>query len=301
MNTYEGIYVPLVTPFKNGDIDWESLGQSIEYYISVGVAGIVPCGSTGECCTLSHDEHNKVIQFSVEQVAGRIKVVAGTGSNSTYEAIKLSQAAEQAGADAVLVVSPYYNRPSQEGIYQYFADVAASVNIDVILYNIPARTGSNISVDTVVRLSEIANIKGIKEGSGDIQQMTDLAHHFYDQDFAILTGEDTLLYQLSTLGGNGGIMAAACVYPEQLIKVHQLVRDGKSLQASELDRLLRPVIKALFLEANPVVVKYAVSLKLDIPYELRKPLLPVTESNRQRVEAAMRTVDSALSNSVMPV
>ena len=297
MKTYEGIYVPLATPFKEGEIDWESLGKTIEYYVSVGVAGIVPCGSTGECCTLSHDEHNKVIQYSVERVAGRIKVVAGTGSNSTQEAIKLTQAAEQAGADAVLVVSPYYNRPSQEGIYQYFADVAASVTIDIILYNIPARTGSNVDVDTVVRLAQLPNIKGIKEGSGDIQQMTDLAHHFYDQDFAILTGEDSLLFQLSCLGGNGGIMAAACVYPEQLVEVHELVRTGQLQQARALDRLLRPVVKALFLEANPVVVKYAVSRKLGIPYELRKPLLPVTEHNRQRVDAAMQSLESSLGDS----
>ena len=285
MKRYQGIHVPLITPFSDGKIDWEAFGKLIDWYKGTGVASIIPCGTTGESCTLNHEEHREIIRFSIERAGPALNVIAGTGSNSTYEAIALTAFAAEVGAKAALVVSPYYNRPTQEGIFEYFADIARAVpGFDLLIYNIPCRTGSNVEVDTVKRLAEIPEIKGIKEGAGDIQSIIDLAHHFLDTDFSVLTGEDTLLFNLCTVGGDGGIMAAAGVCPNELVSVFKLIQAGQLNEARALDRRLRPLIQALFCVTNPVAVKYAVAQRLGIPYELRRPLLPISAREREIVE-----------------
>lgn len=296
MKKYSGIFVPMVTPFSNGEIDWQSLEKLIKYYISVGVSGIIPCGSTGECSTLTPSEHEEIIGFTIDKVAGRTKVIAGTGANNTAEAVALTRYADSKGADAALVVSPYYNRPTQQGIYNYFCEITNETDIDIIIYNIPSRTGSNVEFETVKKLSKLENIKGIKEGAGDIQQMIDLTYHFKNQDFSILTGEDTLLYNCCALGGDGGIMAAATVCTEQLIEEYQLLVDQKWDEARAIDERLRPVIQALFLETNPIAVKYAVAQLFAIPYEVRSPMTLLGDDKRKQLIKVLGQADIILSH-----
>lgn len=285
MKSYQGIHVPIITPFHDGEIDWGALGKLIDWYKGTGVASIIPCGTTGESCTLDHDEHREIIRFSIERAGSDLNVIAGTGSNSTREAIALTAYAAEAGAKAALVVSPYYNRPTQDGIYEYYADLARAVpGFDLLIYNIPSRTGSNVEVDTIKRLAEIPEIKGVKEGAGNIQSIIDLAHHFLDTDFTVLTGEDTLLFNLCAVGGDGGVMAAAGVCPAELVQVYSLIKAGHLDEARALDRRLRPLVQALFCVINPVAVKYAVAQRIGLPYELRRPLLPITAREREIVE-----------------
>lgn len=287
--TYQGIHVPIITPFCNGDIDWNGLGLLIDAYCGAKIASIIPCGTTGEASTLSYEEHCAVIEYSIRRVAGRVPVIAATGSNNTREAINITEFAAQAGAHASLVVTPYYNRPTQEGIYRYFQDIARAVpGFDLLIYNIPARTGSCIEFDTVTRLAQdVPEIKGIKEGSGNINYLVDLAHHFVGRDFSVLTGEDSMLLSLCANGGDGGVMAAACVCPQQLIDIFTAVKGGRLDDACAIDRRLRPLIKALFGRTNPIVIKYAVSRLFGVSDELRSPLLPLEESMRSSINDAL--------------
>lgn len=299
--TYQGIHVPIITPFRHGEIDWEGLGLLIDSYCDAKVASIIACGTTGEASTLSHDEHRNVTEYAVQRAAGRVPVIAATGSNSTREAISLTEMAAQAGAKASLVVTPYYNRPTSHGIYTYFKEIARAVpGFDLLIYNIPTRTGSCIELDTVTRLADdVPEIKGIKEGSGNIQYLIDLAHHFVGRDFSVLTGEDSLLLSLCANGGDGGVMAAACVCPRQLIELFDAVKACKLDEARVLDRRLRPLVKALFWRTNPIVVKYALSRLFAISDELRSPLLPLEDSMHERVDEVLRAAGFALSSEAL--
>jgi 4-hydroxy-tetrahydrodipicolinate synthase len=277
---FSGIHIPVVTPFdKAGKFDPDAMQLLIDRLIAAGVHGIAPCGTTGESATLSHEEHRAVIEFTVKATAKRAFLIAGTGSNSTAEAVALTQHAESAGADAALLICPYYNRPTQKGLIEHFRAVAESTSLPIIMYNIPKRTGINMEAATTIELSRVPNIVGIKEASGDLEQIMQIIPH--TEDFNVLTGDDQLLYPLCALGGHGGIMAAAHVATEHWVKAWRYVEAGDFAEARKLHYHLLPLVKALFYETNPVPLKAALNM-LGIPVgDPRLPLLPATEGCRQ--------------------
>jgi len=281
-----GAWVPLVTPFRDGAVEEETLRLLIERLISGGATGMVPCGTTGESPTLSHDEHKRVVELTIKFCKGKVPVMAGTGSNSTSEAIELTQHAERAGADMALLVVPYYNRPSQAGLISHFRQVAAQASLPLVLYNIPKRTGVNLDAASVIELSKVDNIVGIKEASGDMGQIMDIIASAHD--FSVLTGDDQLLFAMCCLGGSGGILACAHVLPGEWARMVSLLERGQIDQARQLHYRMLPLVKALFSETNPVPVKAALEL-MGIPVgPPRPPLLPASEACRQRVAAELR-------------
>lgn len=278
---FSGIHIPVVTPFKEGRFDADTMAALIDRLIAAGVNGIAPCGTTGESATLSHEEHRHVVEFTVQAVAQRAQLVAGTGSNSTAEAIGLTQHAERVGADAALVICPYYNRPTQQGLIEHFRAIADATSLPIIMYNIPKRTGVNMEAATTVELSRVPNIVGIKEASGDLAQITDIIAR--TEDFNVLTGDDALLYPLCALGGHGGIMAAAHIATEQWVKLWKHVEAGELAEARKLHYHLLPLVKALFYESNPSPLKAALEM-LGFPVgSPRPPLLAASEGCRQAV------------------
>jgi len=282
---FEGAHVPIVTPFRNGQVAEDVLRVLINRLIEQGVSGIVPCGTTGESPTLSHEEHKRVLELSIEFIAGRVPVIAGTGSNSTDEAIDLTKHAEAVGADAALLVCPYYNRPSQAGLIAHFRKVAAATSLPLILYNIPKRTGVDMETATVIELSRVDNIVGMKEASGDINKAAEIMNG--TQEFSVLTGEDILCFSMCCLGGKGGILAAAHVLPGEWVRMVSLIAEGQVAEARKIHYRLMPLVKALFSETNPVPVKAAMEL-MGIPVgPPRLPLLPASEACRQRVRVEL--------------
>lgn len=287
MKKYAGIHVPLITPFIDGKINWSGLERLVEHYCESDVVSLIPCGTTGENCTLTHEEQRQIIGFVTEKVNRRKLVIAGTGSNNVAEALDLTRYAHQAGVDACLVVSPYYNRPTQKGIIDYYKALVDSVPVDVILYNIPSRTGSDIGLDAIYHLAELPRIVGIKEGLGDMARFQALTSVFRDNPFSVLTGEDTLLFESACLGADGGIMASAGVIPQELARLFGLIQAQHLVEARELHHRLLPLIRSLFVETNPIATKYAICKKLGLPYEVRAPLTAATERGRQLVDACM--------------
>jgi len=283
---FSGSIVALVTPFKNGKIDWQSLEGLVEFHIQNGTNGIVPCGTTGESATLDHAEHHDVIKAVVKAVKKRVPVIAGTGSNSTQEAIELTIGAERAGADGALLISPYYNRPMQEGIYQHYKAVAACVGIPLIVYNIPARTGSKIEPETLARLSEIKNVAGVKEATGSVDQAIDVIR-LCGERLAVYSGEDSLAYSLMSLGGKGVISTVANIAPKAMAELAGacLKRDWE--KGRELQLRLIPLIRAVFIETNPIPSKTALGLMGKCSDELRLPLTPMAEGNVKKLRQAM--------------
>ena len=283
---FSGSIVALVTPFKNGKVDWQSLESLVEFHIQNGTNGIVPCGTTGESATLDHTEHHDVIKAVVKAVKKRIPVIAGTGSNSTQEAIDLTIGAERAGADGALLISPYYNRPMQEGIYQHYKAVAASVGIPLIVYNIPARTGSKIEPETLARLSEIKNIAGVKEATGSVDQAIDVIRLCGDR-LAVFSGEDSLTYSLMALGGKGVISTVANIAPKAMADLAQACLKGDWQKGRALQFRLIPLIRAVFIETNPIPSKAALALMGKCSNEMRLPLTPMAEGNVKKLRQAM--------------
>jgi len=283
---FSGSIVALVTPFKDGKVDWESLEGLVEFQIKNGTYGIVPCGTTGESATLSHKEHHEVVRAVIKAVKKRVPVIAGTGSNSTEEAIELTRAAEADGADGALLISPYYNRPTQEGIYQHYKRVAASVGIPLIIYNIPARTGSKIEPETLARLSEVNNIAGVKEATGSVDQAIDVLRLCGDR-LALYSGEDSLTYSLMSLGGQGVISTAANVTPREMSELTSACLRGEWEKGRAIQFKLIPLIRALFIETNPIPVKAALALMGKCRGELRLPLTPMSEGNLKKLRQAM--------------
>ncbi len=283
---FEGIFVPNVTPFKDGEIDVGSLQRLVDYLVDAGVTGIIPCGTTGESATLSHEEHIRVIRLVAERVAGRVPVIAGIGTNDTRESIKLLEQAEEIDLQGYLVVCPYYNRPSQEGIIAHFRAVSEMTDRPILLYNIPVRTGRNIDVATVVELSRIPNIVGIKDASADINQtMSILAR---TSNFAVLAGEDHLLFSICCLGGDGGIMASGHVLPGKFLELYRAVRDGDLEEARRLHFHLLPLVRVMFKEPNPAPAKAAMKLMGIIDSdELRLPLLSVSPACREDIAGVL--------------
>ena len=291
---FSGSMVALVTPFKDGKVDWPSLEGLVDFHINNGTNGIVPCGTTGESATLDHGEHHDVIKAVVKAVKKRVPVIAGTGSNSTQEAIDLTIGAERAGADGALMISPYYNRPMQEGIYQHYKKVASSVGIPIIIYNIPARTGSKIEPETLARLSEIKNIAGVKEATGSVDQAIDVLRLCGDR-LAVYSGEDSLTYSLMALGGKGVISTVANIAPKEMSDLTRACLKGDWETGRKLQFKLMPLIRAVFLETNPIPIKTALALMGKCRGDLRLPLTPMSEGNVKKLREAM--TDSGLLRS----
>jgi len=282
---FSGSIVALVTPFKEGKIDFPKLDELVRRHIDAGTNGIVPCGTTGESATLSHEEHEQVIGAVVRAADGRIPVIAGTGSNSTSEAIRLTRFAQESGADGALLITPYYNRPTQEGLYRHFAQVAAETDIPLVLYNVPSRTGVNMLPETVIRLSELKNVVGIKEATGNIDQAVEILRA---ADLDVLSGDDSMTLPLMSVGAVGVISVAANVVPEMMVDLVDLAADGDYKAARELHLKLFPVFKALFLETNPIPVKAAMEIEGLIQGELRLPLSEISAPNREKLAKALR-------------
>ncbi|MCL5406134.1 MAG: 4-hydroxy-tetrahydrodipicolinate synthase [Deltaproteobacteria bacterium] len=284
---FSGAIVAIVTPFKAGGIDEAGLRSLVEFQIANGTNGIVPCGTTGESPTLSYKEHERVVEIVIEQTAGRIPVIAGTGSNSTEEAISLTEHAKKAGADAALLITPYYNKPTQEGIYRHFEMVAKSVDIPIIVYNIPGRTAVNIEPATMERLSRIDNIIGVKESAGSMKQITDIISLCAD-DFTVLSGEDYLTFPLMCVGGKGVISVVSNVAPRQMADLCNLFFEGRFEESRKLYYKLLPLLHILFIETNPAPVKAALAMMGKIESEeVRLPLVTMSESNRERLSKVL--------------
>ena len=278
----------LVTPFTDGSVDEEALKAFIDFQIDNGIAGLVPCGSTGESATLTYEEHDRVVKLTIERVAGRVPVIAGTGSNSTAETLMFTKHAEEAGADAALLISPYYNKPTQQGLYEHYMKVAEEVTLPIFLYNVPGRTGVNILPETVARLSEAANIVGIKEATGDMAQVSDVIE-FSSEGFTILSGDDATIFPLLALGGHGVISVTSNIVPKDMSDMVNNFLSGDIDAARALHYKLAPLHRAMFLETNPIPVKEALAMMGMITgAEFKLPLVAMSGSNREKLGAALK-------------
>ncbi|VAX32058.1 4-hydroxy-tetrahydrodipicolinate synthase [hydrothermal vent metagenome] len=284
---FEGSMVAIVTPFKNGKVDEKALRALIEFQIAGGTQAIVPCGTTGESATLSHAEHDEVIGITVDACKGRVKVLAGTGSNSTWEAIELTQNAEKAGVDGALLITPYYNKPSQEGLYGHFSTLAKETGLPIILYNVPGRTSVNMLPPTVERLAKIDNIVGIKEASGSLQQIGDVIARC-GNDFTVISGDDPLLLPILAIGGRGVISVTANILPDKVSELCRAAEAGDGDRAKALHYELMTINETLFIETNPVPVKTALALMGKIESELRPPLAPLVSENLEKLKAVLK-------------
>ncbi|MGB3729921.1 MAG: 4-hydroxy-tetrahydrodipicolinate synthase [Thermodesulfobacteriota bacterium] len=274
-----GSIVAIVTPFRDGKIDEDALKNLIEFQIENGTHGIVPCGTTGESPTLSHEEHEYVIELTVQTANKRVPVIAGTGSNSTKEAIRLTRFAKEIGADAALVVVPYYNKPTQEGLYLHFKQIASQVDIPIILYNIPGRSGVNMTPQTIARLAaDFKNIIGVKEAAGSIPQASKILQ-LCGMDFLVLSGEDALNFPLLTIGARGFISVTANIAPKDVSNLYNLYASGEFEKARDLHYKLLPLNEALFIETNPIPIKAALSMMDLTKYEYRLPLSEMAQNN----------------------
>jgi 4-hydroxy-tetrahydrodipicolinate synthase len=280
---FQGSIVALVTPFRNGTVDEAKLRDLVEFHVKNGTDGIVPCGTTGESPTLSHDEHKRVVETVVEAVRGRIPVIAGTGSNATAEAIDLTRHAERAGAAGALVVNPYYNKPTQEGLYRHFRAVAESVAIPIVVYNIQGRTGVNVETATMERLvRDVKNIVGVKEASGSLDQMSQVIAAC-GAEFIVLSGDDNLTLPLMAIGGRGVISVIANIVPRDVADMTHAALDGDWKRARELHYRLFPLARAAFLETNPIPIKEAMAMAGMLELEYRLPMCPMSDANRAKL------------------
>ena len=283
-----GAYTALVTPFREGQVDWEAFEKILENQIAGGMEGVVPVGTTGESPTLTHEEHVEVIDFCVKKVKGRCKVIAGTGSNNTQEAIELTQAAHKIGADASLQVAPYYNKPSQEGLYQHFAAIAEAADMPLLLYSIPGRCVVEIAVETVARLAKnFSNIVGIKEAGGKVERIAPLKKAC-PKDFVILSGDDALTLPFMREGAVGVISVASNLLPREVSALVKFFSEGKVKEAEALEKRLLPVFRDLFIETNPMPIKAAMAMKGMIAEEYRLPLVPMQLETRRQLEKTLR-------------
>lgn len=284
---FEGSTVAIVTPFKNGKVDEKKLKELVEFQIKNGTSAILPCGTTGESATLTADEHDRVIEICIEAAHKRVAVMAGTGSNSTQEAVALTQHAAKAGADASLQVSPYYNKPTQEGLYRHFKAVADSVSIPIILYNIAGRTAINIEPETIARLArDCKNIIGVKEASGSLDQMSAIKT-LCPENFMLISGDDSLTLPILSIGGKGVISVVANIAPKDVADLCKAFDAGDLKKAQELHFKLLPLVKAMFYETNPIPVKTAMGLLGLCEPDLRLPLCSISEKNLERLKTAL--------------
>ena len=283
---FHGAFTALVTPFKNGKIDEEAYREFIEWQIEQGIDGLVPCGTTGESATMTHDEHEAAIRICVEQVNKRVPVIAGAGSNNTREAIPLTQFAKNVGADAALHITPYYNKPTQEGLYQHFKTICSEVSMPVILYNVPSRTGLNIAPETALELSKHPLINGLKEASGNISQVAKIAQLCGD-DLNLYSGNDDQVVPLLSLGGKGVISVVSNVKPELVHNCCKAWFEGDTARACALQLEMLPLCEALFCEVNPIPVKYAMNVLGWNAGECRLPLVEPSDEHKTKIEQAL--------------
>ena len=282
---FAGMSVAMTTPFKNGEVDFDRLAEQVEFQIEAGTTALVPVGTTGESPTLSHDEHRQVIRAVVNAAAGRIKVMAGTGSNSTAEAIELTRFAEDAGADAALLVGPYYNKPMQEGFYQHFKAVAESVGIPLCVYNIPGRTGKAIDTETIIRLAEIKNIGMVKEATGSMDNASKI---IAATDLTVLSGDDSLTLPFMSIGAEGAVSVIGNFIPREATALCTAMLEGRLKEARALHRRLFPLCRdMLSLATNPIPVKAALSLLGRDTGELRLPLTPLDEASMKKLTKSL--------------
>lgn len=282
-NMLKGCFVAIVTPFKGGGIDEDNFRKLIQFQLEKGIDGIVPCGTTGESATLSYQEHKRVIRITVEEVRGKVPVIAGTGSNSTKEAEELTVYARQVGADAALVITPYYNKPTQKGMEKHYRKLT-EVDLPIIIYNVPSRTGVSIFSSTVITLSKLKNIVGIKEASGNLDQVSQIVSSC-DSDFSVLSGDDSLTLPILALGGVGVISVLANILPHQVTRMVKTWLEGKVEKARQLHYKLFPLFKAMFIETNPIPVKTAMVKMGMIPTkEWRMPLGEMEKENEEKLE-----------------
>ena len=285
--TFQGSMVAMVTPFRDGGVDEDKIRELVEFHVKNGTDAIIPCGTTGESPTLSHAEHKRVVEVTIEAAAGRVPVVAGTGSNSTAEAIELTRHAKEAGANGVLMVCPYYNKPTQRGLIAHYTAVAKAVDIPIILYNVPGRTGVNMLPETVATLAEVPNIVAIKEASGSIEQMTEVISLCGDR-MTVVSGDDTLTLPLMAVGGTGVISVIANILPKETAEMTRAALNGDWKRAKEIHLRIFPLCKAMFYETNPISVKTAMQLLGRLNGELRLPLAPMADANRDRLAKALK-------------
>ena len=283
---FKGVFVAIITPFKNGKIDEEALRGLIDFQIAGGVDGIVPCGTTGESATLNHEEHDQVIRIVVDACKGKASVLAGTGSNSTQEAIQLSRNAKNAGVDGLLQITPYYNKPNQEGLYHHFSSIADAVDLPIVLYNVPSRTSVNMVPETVVRLAKIEKIVGIKEASGSLQAISKIIDNC-GKDFTVLSGDDPLLWPILAIGGKGVISVTANILPAKVAALCKAAAIGDIAGARSLHYELMDINDSLFIDTNPIPVKAALHLMGKIENELRGPLIELSKDTLERLKKAM--------------
>lgn len=286
---FSGLYTALITPFKNGKVDEVALEKLIEFQIKNGVDGLVPCGTTGESPTLTHEEHNLVIDICVRVVKKRVKVIAGTGSNSTAEAIMMTAHAKEVGADGCLIVAPYYNKPNQEGLYQHFKAINDECKIPLIIYNIPGRSVINITDETLAKLSKLENIVGIKDATGDLARVASLKL-LVDKDFCILSGEDATAVGFNAMGGCGVISVTANVAPKLCSDLQKACFAGDYKKAVMIQDQLTNLHSAMFCETNPIPVKYAASLMGLCDSEIRLPLVLPSDASKERIKKEMKAL-----------
>lgn len=283
---FSGSYTAIVTPFKNGKVDFDTFEKLIELQYEAGITGIVPCGTTGESATLSHQEHDEVIASAVKFARGRIKVFAGTGSNSTVEAIRLSKHAEDAGCDGVLLVSPYYNKPTQQGLYLHYKEIANSINVPIILYNIQGRTSVNIEPKTIARLAkDCKNIVAVKEASGSLDQMSQIK--VLAPDFTLLSGDDTLTLPVMSIGGVGVISVLSNIMPKEVSELVKTFLKGDLKEATKMHYKLFPIVKAMFIETNPIPLKTAMEMMGLCSGDLRLPMCAISDENKESLRKTL--------------
>ncbi len=284
---FRGSITALVTPFRNGRIDEDAFRELIEFQIKGGSSAIVPCGTTGESATLDFEEHKKVVDIAVNAVKKRIPVIAGTGGNSTSEAIELTRHAKKAGVDATLQVTPYYNKPSQEGLYRHFRAIAEAVSLPQVLYNVPGRTGINMLPETVARLAELKEIVAIKEASGNLGQMAEIIS-LAGERITLLSGDDNLTLPVLAIGGTGVISVVANIEPADTANMIKEWEKGNLEEAKRLYYKLLPLCQAMFYETNPVPVKTSLALMGKIGEEMRLPMAPLSQGNLEKLKKALR-------------
>jgi 4-hydroxy-tetrahydrodipicolinate synthase len=284
---FSGAIVAIVTPFSNGKVDEKAFRNLINFLIDGGISGIVPCGTTGESATLTHQEHERVIDITVEEVGKRVPVIAGTGSNSTDEAIRLTKHAKVAGADAALLITPYYNKPTQKGLYEHYKAVASACDIPLVLYNVPGRTGVNMGAETVIELSKIDTIVGVKEASGDLVKCSQIARDT-PEDFCLLSGEDALNLPILCVGGSGAISVTANILPGKLSAMITAWTKGDTKTAQAIHLEMLDINNVMFIETNPIPVKTALAMMGKIREEFKLPLCPMTEGNRKKLAEVLK-------------
>ncbi|MBQ4132215.1 MAG: 4-hydroxy-tetrahydrodipicolinate synthase [Desulfovibrionaceae bacterium] len=286
-----GAYTALVTPFRNGGLDEEAYRALVEWQIEQGIDGLVPCGTTGESATMSHAEHEEAIRICVDQAAGRVPVLAGAGSNYTKEAISLTKFAKKVGADGALHITPYYNKPTQEGLYQHFKAIAEAVDIPLVLYNVPGRTGVNMLPATIARIArDVPGVVGVKEATANLQQISDVIEQC-SPDFCVLSGDDFTIPPTFAIGGCGVISVLSNIMPKETAQLCKAAREGNLKEAQRLHYMMMPLCRALFIETNPIPVKTALALMGKMDLELRLPLVEMAPANLDVLKTALKNLN----------